>query len=210
MIVDKNSLTPNFELRAMARNQLKGAWGFPILVCFLYNLILGIPGFMPYAGGTFAQIAPAIISLVIGGPFAIGLSKYFLKFIRNDNPTLETMFDGFRMFSPSFLLMLLITIFTFLWSLLLIVPGIIASLRYSQAFYILNDRPELSASEALNLSKQMMAGQKGKLFCLWLSFIGWILLAFLSCGIGFLWLVPYMETTFANFYEDLKNVSAIN
>jgi uncharacterized membrane protein len=199
MIIDKARLIPNSEIKAMSRRQLKGNWGLPILVCFLIGLIISVPSFIPFIGG--------IIVLIITGPFTLGMCKYFIKFVRSEHPNLETMFDGFKMFSSSFVLALLISLFTFLWTLLLIVPGIIASLRYSMAFYILNDRPEIGSLDAINLSKQMMLGNKGKLFCLYLSFIGWGLLCILSLGIGFLWLVPYMQTAEANFYEDLKAAS---
>ena len=71
-------------------------------------------------------------------------------------------------------------------------------------FYILSDSPELSAMDALKMSKKMMKGHKWKLFCLQLSFIGWGILGILSLYIGYLWLTPYMYASFANFYEDLK------
>lgn len=103
--------------------------------------------------------------------------------------------------------MLLIGIFIFLWSLLLIIPGIIAAYRYSMAFYILNDNPKMGAMDALRESKKMMVGYKGKLFFLSLSFIGWTILSVLTLGIGFLWLIPYMNTTTANFYQNLKDAS---
>ena len=92
----------------------------------------------------------------------------------------------------------------FLWSLLLVVPGIIKGYAYSQAFYLLNDNKKLGYKEALEESEKMMDGHKWELFVLQLSFIGWSLLAVLTCGIGFLWLTPYMNTTLANYYEDLK------
>ena len=91
-----------------------------------------------------------------------------------------------------------------LWSLLLIIPGIVAAYRYSMAFYILNDNPEMSAKAALDESKRMMAGYKGKLFCLQLSFIGWGFLCLFTLGIGYLWLTPYIQTSMAYFYQNLK------
>jgi uncharacterized membrane protein len=94
--------------------------------------------------------------------------------------------------------------------LLLVIPGIVAAYRYSMSFYILSDNPQLSAQEAMNESKRMMNGYKGKLFCLHFSFIGWSILCVLTIGIGFLWLVPYMQASIANFYENLKNASSSN
>jgi uncharacterized membrane protein len=88
--------------------------------------------------------------------------------------------------------------------LLFIVPGIIKTLSYSMAFFILRDNPDIGASAALTASREMMNGYKGKLFWLYVSFIGWILLSALTCGIVLLWVKPYMTLTLANFYEDLK------
>jgi len=92
-------------------------------------------------------------------------------------------------------------IFVLLWSLLLIVPGIIAAFRYSMSFYILADNPDMGIMEAINESKRMMRGNKWKFFCLNLSFIGWAILGVLTLGIGYLWLTPYIEVTMIAFYD---------
>lgn len=189
----------NSELRALSRTQLKGNWGNAILVCFIFSVITGLLSFIPFAG--------PVIVFIITGPLALGLISYFLKFIRKEDYRFENLFDGFKNFASSFLLQLIMSIFIFLWSLLLIIPGIIAAYRYSMSFYILNDNPEISAMDALKESKKIMVGYKGKLFLLHLSFIGWAILSVITCGIGFLWLIPYMQTANANFYENLKEVS---
>jgi uncharacterized membrane protein len=191
------TVKPNAELRYMARQQLKGRWGMPILAGFLFWLISGIPGAIPYIGW--------IIALVVGGPLTLGMVRYFIKWKREENPTIETLFDGFKEFTPSLVLYLLTILFTVLWMLLFFVPGIIAAYRYSQAFYIMNDNPGLPAMEAINRSKEMMMGYKGKLFLLHLSFFGWGILCLFTLGIGFLWLGPYYQLTMAHFYENLKN-----
>jgi uncharacterized membrane protein len=201
MSVDSSKLTENSVLRASAREQLKGNWGKSILAIIVFAIIVGV------ASGISAALPPVgiIISIIIGGPMSFGLIKYFLRLKRAEEPALENLFDGFNNFVPCLVLYILIYIFTFLWSLLFIIPGIIAALRYSQAFYILNDNPGMDAMQALNKSKEMMIGHKGKLFVLYLSFIGWFLLSCITFGVGFLWLVPYVQTTLANFYDDLKN-----
>ena len=196
-MIDSSRLTPNYTLRAMAREQLKNNWGKAVLVGLLFFIIVGIGGGIPYAG--------VIISLVIGGPMTLGLTRYFVRLKRGEAPALENLFDGFKDFVPSLVLYILISVFTFLWTLLLIVPGIIAAIRYSQAFFILNDNPGMEALQAIKLSKEMMQGNKGKYFVLCLSFIGWAILATIPFGIGWLWLSPYMYTTFANYYDDLKS-----
>lgn len=106
--------------------------------------------------------------------------------------------------------MLLAAIFTFLWTLLLIIPGIVKSFSYAMTKYILEENPELSANEAIDRSRAMMRGHKFDLFWLYLSFIGWVILSIITCGIGFIWLVPYMETAEAAFYEEVKADYAAN
>ena len=97
----------------------------------------------------------------------------------------------------------------FLWTLLFIVPGIVAAFRYAMAPYVLAEHPELTASEAIEKSKQMMAGNKGRLFCLQLSFIGWFLLACLTWGVGFFFLAPYTKAAETGFYLDLTGRSPL-
>ena len=130
--------------------------------------------------------------------------SYFLNKARGESAEFENLFDGFKVFIRSFLLCLLEFVFIMLWTLLFIVPGIIKSFSYSMAYFILKDNPDIGANEAITRSRKMMAGHKGKLFLLYLSFIGWILLCCLTLGIGILWLYPYMTLSVANFYEDLK------
>lgn len=186
----------NSEIRYAARERLRGNWGMAVLVAFLYIVIATALSSIPGVG--------AIISLIISGPLAFGLYAYYLLLVRGDRPEVGVMFSGFQLFGPTLLLYLLMAIFVFLWTLLLIIPGIIASLRYSMAYYIMHDNPGISAMDAIRQSGEMMKGNKGKLFMLYLSFIGWGLLCVLTLGIGFLWLMPYMYTSLAAFYESLK------
>ena len=100
---------------------------------------------------------------------------------------------------------LLRVVYTVLWSLLFVIPGIYASYGYAMTPYILMENKEMTANEAIRASKELMNGNRFRLFCLEISFIGWALLAlFLTAGIGFLWLVPYMEASFAAFYREIK------
>ena len=195
MAIDGAMFKENSELRSDAREQLKGNWGGPILSVLLYSIITS-------ASSGLAGIG----NLIIGGPMELGLATYFLKQKRSRDAQLEDLFKGFKTFESSLVLYLIRTIFIMLWSLLFIIPGIIAALRHAMAYYILHDNPELSGMAALNESKEMMDGYKGKLFGLYLSFIGWGILCMLTFGIGFLWLLPYMKSSEANFYEELKNI----
>jgi uncharacterized membrane protein len=151
----------------------------------------------------FSSLA-SLISLLVSGPINFGLAAYFLGLSRNDEGSLDDLFSGFPLFGKTFLLHVLMMVFTFLWALLLIIPGIIAALRYSMSYYIMNDHPEIGPMEAIEMSKELMDGQKMRLFTLTLSFIGWFLLGIITFGLGFLYLMPYYNATIANFYEDLK------
>jgi uncharacterized membrane protein len=182
----------NGELRAAARTQLHGGWLAAVGMLLIYGIIIGASG--------ITLIGP----LVLGGPLALGVTGYYLKKARGEQVKLENLFEGFKFFGASFPLFLLVFIFQSLWTCLFIIPGIVKFFSYSMAFYILRDNPDIGATEAITRSRKMMAGYKGKLFRLYLSFIGWYLLCCLSLGIGFLWLYPYINLSIANFYEDLK------
>ena len=183
----------NSELRAIARSQLQGSWLAAVLIMLVFCGII-------FASG-FVVIGPWIV----GGPLTLGLISYFVKKAKGEPAELENLFDGFKLsFGPSVLLYLLQNIFIALWSLLFIIPGIVKSLSYSMAFFILRDNPGIEATDAITRSRKMMVGYKGKLFVLHLSFLGWGLLCILTLGIGLLWLCPYMYLSIAHFYEDLK------
>jgi uncharacterized membrane protein len=185
----------NSDIMSNARSQLQGKWRSAILVAFIYMLIIIIPGSIPKIG--------KICNLVIGGPISFGICYYFLSFTRGRYPVLEDLFKGFSIFGKTFISYLLIILFTILWTLLLIVPGIIAAISYSMTFYIMADNSEISGQDAIKKSKELMMGNKYRYFCLLCRFIGWGLLSILSLGIGFLWLIPYFMTSNARFYETL-------
>ena len=189
-------VTLNKDLMAQAREALSGRWKLAVGAFFVYTLILVAIGFIPFAGG--------IITLLIAGALTLGISTFSLTIARKGEANLEMIFSGFKYFGKTLGLFLLMCLFILLWMLLLIVPGIIASISYSLAFYIMSDDPNIGAMEAIDKSKKMMYGYKWKYFCLCCRFIGWILLGILSLGIGFLWIMPYMYVSFAKFYDDVK------
>lgn len=197
----------NYDLRACSRQQLKGAWGKMALAIFVYSLITIFSQFIFSEYGFYIPVLDIIITiavLVTAGPFALGLTGYFLKRIRGQEIFVKNIFDGFKRFLPSLALAFFTTLFVFLWSFLLIVPGIIKSFSYSMAFYIMYDNPDMKPLDAIRKSQLMMKGYKGKLFMLYLSFFGWCLLAVLTLGIGYFWITPYMCLAVGNFYENLK------
>lgn len=139
-------------------------------------------------------------------PLIFGGSVAFFNLYQGDPDVttnlLRNTFSGYpRVLLASFLVYL----FTFLWSLLLIIPGIIKGLAYSMTAYILKDFPELSPNQAINLSVKMMKGHKFDFFWLNLSFIGWYVLAMFTLAIGFAWVLPYVQTANAAFYQEVKN-----
>ena len=208
----------NSELRAQARERLEGKWGTFVLMTFLFYVIqalLQIPGSV---GDLFKVLSPenaltseslstlSVMLSLLALPLSWGLTVSLLRNHREESVDLENLFDGFRggRYTRVFCALFLVNLFTFLWTLLLIIPGIIKAFSYALTPYILLDEPELTARQAITRSCEIMQGRRWKLFCLYLSFIGWGILSVLTFGIGFLWLVPYMNASIAAFYEDAR------
>ena len=153
-----------------------------------------------------------LLSIFLIGPFTIGFDNAFLRLLKGgENDILGNTFkittkDYWHKVWGNFLK----DLFIFLWSLLFVIPGIIKIFSYAMTPYILEEHPELSANDAIDRSRAMMKGHKFDLFWLFLSFIGWFILAFFTLGIGFLWLVPYVQTSIAGFYEDVKADYEVN
>ncbi len=145
-----------------------------------------------------------LIQYVIGSFVSLGLIQYNLDLIDGKDVEFGQIFSKASMFGKAFWLRLRMGIFIFLWTLLLIIPGIIKSYAYSMSGFILAENPEMTAKEAMQVSEKMMVGNKWRLFCLQFSFIGWQLLCILSFGIGFLWLTPYTNAATAAFYDEIS------
>lgn len=208
----------NSELRAQARERLEGQWGTFVLMTFLMlviQTILQIPGYIGslleilspenvLASLSFSNISNILSLLAL--PLSWGLTVSLLRNHREESVDLENLFDGFRggRYTRVFCALFLVHLFTFLWTLLLIIPGIMKAFSYALTPYILLDEPELTARQAITRSCEIMEGRRWKLFCLYLSFIGWGILSILTFGIGFLWLAPYMNASIAAFYEDAR------
>jgi len=147
---------------------------------------------------------------IVGSAVELGFDMFNISLYENKGaPKIDALFSRFSIFGSALLLRFLMALKIFLWSLLLIVPGIVAAYRYAMAPYLLAEHPELSATEAIEQSKQLMAGNKGRLFCLNLSFIGWFLLACLTWGVGFFFLSPYTKAAETGFYLDLTGRSPL-
>jgi uncharacterized membrane protein len=190
------SQTENKILMANARESLKGVWGLAIGALIVYIVVFCVVGLFPVIG--------TIVTYIIVGPMTVGGVRFTLAVSRKGRPEIGQLFSGFDRFGTHLAAYLLQAIFVALWTLLLIVPGIIAAHAYSMTYFIIAEDSSISASEAITKSKKMMKGNKWKLSCLGFRFTVWLLLAMLSFGIGFLWIGPYVYVSLAKFYDDLK------
>lgn len=144
---------------------------------------------------------------VIGGAVELGHNRYYLSLLRGGRPEFNVLFSRFSILLKALGLRLFTALFVFLWSLLLVIPGIVAAYRYRLAFYLMAENPDMGIREAVDESKRRTYGHKGRWFCLHFSFVGWVLLCLLTFGIGLLWLTPYIAAADAAFCLDLMGES---
>ena len=193
-------------LKSMAKEQIKGKIG----ILFVITLIIGL---ISSAAGSLLSLIPGgglIAAIVITPAFALSLVRVYLNVVNGYTPEVGDAFGGFDDFWAAFKVQFLVGLFTFLWSLLFVIPGIIKSISYSMSMYILAENKGKAAMECINESKQMTEGHKMDLFVLGLSFIGWMLLVGITFGIAIIWVGPYMNASFANAYKSLKPVEPQN
>lgn len=153
-----------------------------------------------------AAVVMAVLLFALGSIIEVGYAKFNLDLVdRQKEPEIGTVFGFFSNWKTVAVAKLLQTLYVFLWSLLFIIPGIVASFSYAMTGFILAEDPELTASEAIERSKEMMYGNRWRLFCLQFSFIGWSILCSLTFGVGNLWLTPYRQAATAAFYREVSN-----
>lgn len=214
-------------LKQNAKNSLQGRYGRCILVCLVAGFLTGTGGGsasqtasqtvrdMPY-NPYWEQLLPLLLiailialalglafAIFVSGPVSVGRCRYFMENRSGLTPwsTLWSVFRGpyLNVVKVQFLVGLKIAL-----GMLLIIPGIYWSLCYCQVPYLLAENPYLSTGRAMELSRQMMEGEKLATFVLELSFLGWYLLCLLTLGIGFIFLAPYERATFAELYAALR------
>lgn len=185
-------MTGNVTLMRDAKASLRGKWGGAALTTLVLVVLLGAVSFT------------GIGTILLSGPLALGYIIYLKAVKAGESPRLETLFRGFDDFLRSMLAWLLVCIFVWLWSLLLIIPGIVMAIAWSMTMFIIADDPEISSMDALRRSRDMMRGYKWKYFCLLLRFLGWLILCCMTAGILSFWIKPYMRMSALNFYEDVK------
>lgn len=213
------------DYRAKAREILSGKWGMAILITLVAAILGGLATSasgsiqfendvvdlknLPDIIRTYLIVAASIggvlgiIQFVIGGTVQLGYCKYLLKLHDGGDGEVKDLFSEFNRFGDGFILRLLTGLYVFLWSLLFVIPGIVAAYKYAMAPFIMAENPGMTANEAITASKEMMDGHKFELFCLELSFLGWSILTVFTLGIGSLWLNPYINMAFAAFYRNI-------
>lgn len=167
----------------------------PALRAFLIGGILYI---------VIAALVLIALYFILGSIIGVGYARFNLHLVDQESPSFETLFAYFPYWKTAAAARLLQSLYILLWSLLLIIPGILASYSYAMTEFILAECPDLTASEAIARSKALMYGNRWRLFCLQFSFIGWSILCTLTLGIGNLWLTPYTHAATAAFYREIS------
>ena len=171
-------------------------YGFsPALRAFLIGGILYI---------VIAALVLIALYFILGSIIGVGYARFNLHLVDQESPSFETLFAYFPYWKTASAARLLQSLYILLWSLLLIIPGILASYSYAMTEFILAECPDLTAGEAIARSKALMYGNRWRLFCLQFSFIGWSILCTLTLGIGNLWLTPYTHAATAAFYREIS------
>lgn len=209
------------EIRRLARDRLSTSWGVSIgtaaVAALLGGLLFG-GSFLPqtqyyrefsFQSGIQLRINTigsvlGLASFLLGGLIQLGYAK-FLLFQYDESPAeFGDLFSEVDRYGTGFAQAFLRSLYTTLWTLLFIIPGVIARLSYAMTPFILEENPDMTASEAIRASKELMQGHKMDLFVLELSFLGWALLAVLTFNLGFLVLNPYLNAAYAVFYRQIS------
>ena len=149
-------------------------------------------------------IVTALLAIVVGGAVTLGMATFNLNLINRRKARFMDLFSQFHRLGTGFCMQFVMGLFVILWSLLLIIPGVIAAYSYAMTPYLMAEFPDLRVMEAIRESKRLMRGNKWRLFCLQFSFIGWELLALLTpLAIGYFWISPYRAAAEMGFYMDV-------
>ncbi len=195
------------EIKLLAKSAIEQQQGTAILVFFLYNIIAGGASVFQLFSQDIGSLIQTAVAIFLVYPLSIGLNLCYIKIYRQQLTGIDDMFSSLLVnYLRKVGAMFLVGLFTFLWSLLFIIPGIIKALSYAMTPFILAEYPNVKARDAIKLSMRMTDGYKAELFVLYLSFIGWVLLSVFTCGFLLIFYVgPYMYATYAGFYVELRN-----
>ena len=205
----------NLEILSDAWQVLKGQRGLALGTLLVYILIVGTLSFIDSAAslGLLSLVwtpsfdlssSVGVLQVLWSGAFSLGSATFMLKVVRRANPDFEDIFSGFNQWKRATWTSIAYVVRLILWFLLLIIPGIVKSFAYAQTWFILVDYPELTASQAINRSEEMMQGHKIKLFLLTLWILLLVLLGVITLFIGFFWIGPWIAATSAQFYTEVK------
>ncbi len=192
------------EIKSMAKEQIKGNIG----ILFLIALIIAVISFVSSIILGFIPVIGTAGSICISAGFSLSTIIIYLNLTFGAKPSLDYIAYGFNDLWSAVKVSFFTGLFTVLWSMLFIIPGIIKAISYSQAMYILAENKGMPALEAISKSKEMMKGHKMEYFVLGLSFLGWTYLGIFTLGIAYIWVIPYMNATYANYYNKLKGNTA--
>lgn len=177
------------------------------IVSYLVKSLIPDFGYVYRYNKTTINFTAEFANLIIYGLFSLGYSSFFLKLSRGEKVEIKEFWSKTNLFIPYLVISILTAVFVFLWSLLFIIPGIIAALSYSMVYFVKLDNPDMSEIDALKRSKEIMNNHKLDYLVLLLSFIGWQILSILTFGILSFYVTPYMELTICNFYNEIKELS---
>lgn len=194
------------ELKAMAKAQIKGKIGILFVITLIIAAVAGVASWLL---SLIPVVGPIAAAIIVTPAFSLSVVRIYLGVTAGKKPQAGDSFCGFDDFWSAFKVNFFVGLFTFLWSLLFFIPGIVKSYAYSMSMYILAENKGKPALECINESKAMTDGHKGELFVLDLSFIGWGLLVGITFGIAAIWVGPYMSATYANVYNSLKPAAPV-
>jgi uncharacterized membrane protein len=204
----------NVQIRQETREAIRGKWLAGVVLTLVYGILFGLISSFSVVNvddEVVFSLLTLLAAIVVGYPLTLGYAMVWLNVARNNtHPELKDLFGAFnrRYHRSAMGTLLLQNIYTFLWTLLLIVPGIIKSMEYAMTPFIVADEPELGCNEAIEKSMVMMRGHRWQLFKIYLGMIGWMVLGVFTFYIAWLWIVPYYQLVFAKFYLELKGESA--
>lgn len=203
------------ELKTRAKDVLKSNYWYSFGVCILVSLITSLGTSVATvtnmvnsdagsAGTSISAVLQILITLFVAFPLSVGSCRFFIKATVNAPNVYDLFFPYKNNLGNVIGINVFVAIYTFLWSLLFIIPGIIKSFQYSMIPYILAENPAMDRRRAFEVTKSLTDGNKGRIFLFSLSFFGWIILSCITFGIGFLFLEPYISASFTQLYFDLK------
>lgn len=193
-------------LKQLSKEQIKGNIGILFVCMLIIGAITSLASAIDNAIGTMGIIT-LLVAIFVTPILGYGINLNHINMSRQIKASIPTLFDGFKDYGRVWLTFFLTGLFEFLWSLLFVIPGIVKAIAYSFAPYIIAENPGISARDAIKRSKEITQGHKGELFVLYLSFIWWILLTSITCGIAGIYVFPYMNQTYVNAYHSLANAN---